>query len=515
MPGPAGLELPVGNAPAAHLHKLTVPEFNNSLHDLLGTAAPVAAVEPDLMVNGFATIGASSVAPSPGGVELYESTIRAATTFAFADATHVASALACVPTATTDMSCLTRAIAAFGRRAFRRPLTSEETTRFVGYVTTIGNQPGSSLFIGLRHAIDAILQSPYFLYRVELGAPSAQDGGRSKYDGFEVASRMASTFWTSVPDDALLDAAQQGALDTPDGIRTQAQRMLADPRVHRSVSFFVDQLFDAQRLSQSEKDPMMFPTWTDTLRDAMLQELELRFDNAIFTDKSDFLNLFDGRTTFVNNELARFYGVAESPMDMFHRVDMPADSPRVGLLGAGAVLAGHALPQRTSPTARGKFVNEMLLCRTVAPPPMAFPFPDATDTNVTVRQRLTAHRANPFCASCHGVTDPIGLGMENFDTTGKFRTMDNGAPIDASGTLDNMPFNDLADLGGVLRKEAVLGPCFISKMYASSLGRIAINLDAPALEQLAMHFTAAGNRIGDMLVDLVASDSFRFVEPSK
>jgi hypothetical protein len=291
--------------------------------------------------------------------------------------------------------------------------------------------------------------------------------------------------------------------------------MLADPRVHRSASFFVDQLFDAQRLSQSEKDPMMFPAWTSTLRDAMLQELELRFDNAIFTDKADFLSLFDGHTTFVNNELARFYGVAEAPTDVFHRVDLPADSPRVGLLGAGAILAGHALPQRTSPTARGKFVNEMLLCRTVAPPPMAFPFPDPTDMNVTVRQRLTAHRANPYCASCHGVTDPIGLGMENFDTTGKFRTTDNGGQIDASGTLDNMPFMNLADLGAVLRKEPVLGPCFISKWYASSLGRIAISLDAPALEQLAMHFTAAGNHIGDMLVDLVASDSFRFVEPSK
>jgi hypothetical protein len=259
----------------------------------------------------------------------------------------------------------------------------------------------------------------------------------------------------------------------------------------------------------------MFPTWTETLRAAMLLELEMRFDNAILTDKSDFLDLFDGHTTFVNNELARFYGVAEATMDAFHRVDMPADSPRVGLLGAGAILAGHALPQRTSPTARGKFVNEMLLCRTVAPPPMAFPFPDATDTNVTVRQRLTAHRANPFCASCHAVTDPIGLGMENFDTTGKFRTTDNGAQIDASGTLDGMSFNNLADLGSVLRKEPVLGVCFISKWYASSLGRQAINLDAPALDRLAMSFTAAGNHIGNMLVDLVASDSFRFVEPSK
>jgi hypothetical protein len=496
------------------MHKLTTMEFANSVHDLLGNAAPVPNVEPDLIVDGFATIGASSVAVSPNGIGLYEAAIASATAFAFADATRAAGVLPCVPQSMTDTACFTRAITTFGRRAFRRPLTQAETTLFVGLATTIGNQAGSSVLIALRHTANAILQSPSFLYRMELGAPSPQDGGRIKYDGFEIASRLAGTLWTSVPDNALLDAAD--TLVTPDAVRAQAQRLLADPRVHRSMVAFVDQLFDAQKLSQTEKDPQMFPTWTTSLRDAMLQELEMRIDDMTFTQKGNFLDLFQSRTTFVNNELARHYGLPEAGMDGFRKVDFPADSPRTGLLGAGAILVSHAYPQRTSPTSRGKFVNERLLCRIIAPPPNDVPpLPPELDPTLTFRQVLTMHRTEPRCAACHGVMDPIGFAMENFDSVAKYRTTDHGQPIDPTGEVDGMNFNNLVELGAVIEKEAVLGPCLVSKMYANVLGRSANVLDGPALDGLATRFASGGNKFDEMLVDLVTSDSFRFVEPSK
>jgi hypothetical protein len=500
--------------PAAHLHKLTTMEFANSVHDLLGSAAPLPNVEPDLIVDGFATIGASSVAISPSGVGLYEAAIASATAFAFADATRAASVLPCVPQAMTDMACFTQAISAFGRRAFRRPLTPSETTLFAGVATTVGSRAGSTVLTALRHTVNAILQSPGFLYREELGAPSAPDGGRLKYNGFEVASRLAATVWSSVPDNRLLDAAD--TLATPDGIRAQAQRMLADDRVHRSMAAFVDQLFDASLLGQTEKDTQMFPTWTASLRSAMLQELELRIDDMTFAQKGNFFDLFQSRTTFVNNELARHYGLPEAGTDTFRKVEFPADSPRVGLLGAGAILVAHAHPQRTSPTARGKFVNEMLLCRIISPPPNDVPpLPPTLDPNQTFRQVLTMHRTEPRCAACHGVMDPIGFGMENFDTTGKYRTTDHGQPVDASGDLDGNKFSNLAELGAAMQKEAVLGPCLISKMYANALGRKANEIDGPALDRLSVQFASGGNRVDQMLVDLVTSDSFRFVEPSK
>jgi hypothetical protein len=489
-------------------------EFANSVHDLLGSGAPVPNVEPDLMVDGFAAIGASSVAVSPSGVGLYETAVASATAFAFADATRAASVLPCVPQAVTDTACFTRAISEFGRRAYRRPLTPSEITLFTGVATTIGNQAGSSVLIALRHTVNAILQSAGFLYREELGATSPQDGGRLKYDGFEMASRLAGTLWTSVPDNALLDAAD--TLATPDGIRTQAQRMLADARVHRSMAAFVDQLFDAKLLSQTEKDTQMFPTWTESLRSAMMQELELRIDDMTFTQKGNFFDLFQSRTTFVNNELARHYGLPEAGTDVFRKVDFPADTPRVGLLGAGAILVSHAHPQRTSPTARGKFVNEMLLCRIIAPPPNDVPpLPPTLDPNATFRQVLTMHRTEPRCAACHGVMDPIGFGMEYFDTTGKYRTSDHGQPVDATGDLDGTKFSNLAELGAAIQKEEVLGPCLISKMYANALGRRANEIDGPALDRLAVQFASGGNRVDAMLVDFVTSDSFRFVEPSQ
>ncbi len=515
--GPSSLlGLAPGPTPTARLHKLTTFEFANSLHGLLGSAVPVAPVETDYLVNGFATIGASTVTASPAGVGLYETAIAGATSYAFADATRAATALSCVPKATTDTACLTQAVNAFGRRAFRRPLTATETMRYVDLVTTIGNQAGSDILTGLRYGVSAILQSPKFLYRLELGAPNEADGGRVKYGSFEVASRLAATLWSSVPDDAVLDAAAQDSLATPDGIRVQAIRMLADQRVHRALASFVDQLFDARLLPEADKDAQMFPAFTPTLRSAMQQEIQLRFDDLVYGQKGDYLSIFESRTTFVNNELARFYGVPEAMPDTFHRVELPADSPRVGLLGSGMVLAVHARPQRTSPTLRGRFVNEMLLCRTIPPPPPGVPpFPEAADANATVRDRLTMHRVSPTCASCHGIMDPIGFGMENFDSSGKYQTTDNGKTIDASGEIDGMAFTNLATLGAVIQKEPVAGPCLISKLYASALGRTPIALDSVALDRLAERFAAAGNKVDQLLVDLVTSDSFRFVEPPK
>jgi hypothetical protein len=519
--GPQGaasvLNLPAAPLSTAGLHRLTAWEFSNSLQDLLGHDVPLAPVEADTLVGGFATVGASSVSVSPAGVGQYETVLGNATAYALKDATRASSVLACTPKVTTDTACMTQAINAFGRRAFRRPLTSAETTSFLTVATNIGNQSGSTALNGVRYAVWGMLQSPDFLYRVELGAPSSADGGRLKYTSFEMASRLAATLWASVPDDAVLDAAAQDALSAPAGVVAQAQRMLADARSHRSLSAFVDQLFDAFSLGQADKDIAMYPAYTPTLRTAMLQELELRVDDMVFTQKGDYLSLFESTSTFVNQELATFYGVPFAATDGgFHRVDLPSGTPRVGLLGSAAILAGHGHEQLTSPTHRGKFVDEMLLCRTIPPPPPGVPpLPAMAPPGSTVRQILTTHRTQAQCAACHALMDPIGFGMENFDTTGQYRTADNGQPIDASGSLDGMTFSTLGQLGTALRKNAAVGPCVVSKIYENALGRLPVALDGPALDQLIAKFAAAGNRIDQLFVDLVANDGFRFVAPKQ
>lgn len=511
----ADLNLPPGDAPSAHLHKLTAAEFANSVHDLLGADAPLGAVEPDSIVSGFSTVGASTVAMSPAGVGLYETATGSATDFAFSDAAHAGKVLPCVPADTNDSACITQALNAFGRRAFRRPLTADEGARFSTLAASIGGESGSNILIGMKHAVWAILQSPSFLYRVELGAPSAADGGRVKYSSWEMASRLAGVLWASVPDDALLDVAAKDGLSTADGVSAQAQRMLADPNAHRAVQAFTDDLYGLQLLDEASKDPAVFPKFTSTLPAAMRTELEQRIDDMVFTTKGDFLSLYDDKSTFVNQELAAYYGIAAPSGNGFQRAALPSDSPRVGLLGAGAILVAYGLPQRTSPTSRGKFVLSSFLCKDVPPPPPGVPpLPAMADANATMRERMTVHRSDPSCSSCHSLMDPIGFGMEDFDSAGQYRTKDNGSPIDATGTLtDGSAFTDLASLGSALRKEAIAGPCFVSKVYASALGRVAIDLDGAAVSALATKFASSGNRADELLLSVIASDSFRFVAP--
>ena len=517
--GTVNLNLPVGDAPIARLHKLTAAEFANSVHDLLGDDAPLSAVDPDnIPLSGFASVGASTVAMSAAGVGLYESATGAATEFVFADATKAAKVLSCVPATMTDSACLTKGLNALGRRAFRRPLTADESARFAKLATNIAAAAGGTPLMGLRHAVWAMLQSPSFLYRAELGVASAADGGRLKYTSYEVASRLAGVIWNGAPDDAVLDAAASDSLATPEGIKTQAQRMLADPKAHRALTAFIDDLFSVAHLKEATKDPSLFPKWTPTLQAAMQTELERRIDDVVFTTKADFLSLFDSKTTFVNKELASFYGLPAPAGNGFEAATFPADSPRVGLLGAGAILAEFALPSRSSPTERGKFINAALLCVNVPdPPPNVVPqLPTMLDATHTMRERMTAHRTSPSCASCHQIMDPMGFALEHFDSSGSYRADDGGKPIDASGALtDGASFDGLAQLATVLRKEPVAGPCFVSKIYQNSLGRAALDLDSAAIAALAKQFAASQNHADQLLVDMVSSDAFRFVAPSK
>ncbi len=515
----AVLALPNGAKPIARLHRLTTAEFQHSLQDLLGEGVPLGPTDPDSVVSGFASIGASAVSVSPSGVGQYEDAARAATTFVFADPARITAQLGCSPASATDAACIGKIVTSFGRRAFRRPLTDAETQRFTALATGIAGEAGSDALTGVRHALNAILQSPTFLYRVELGAPSAADGGRLKYSDFEMASRLAATLWNSVPDDGLLDAAAAGSLATPEGVKAQAERLLADPKAHRALRAFGDELFGVRHLEEATKDTTLFTTWNDSLKEAMREELALRLEDVVFTQKSDFLALYDSRTTFVNNDLARFYGLPEGSANGFFKAEFPPESHRAGLLGAGAILAGHALPQRTSPTSRGKFVAESLLCTIVPPPPnMVPPLPPQAGSDATLRERLTLHREAAACRGCHALMDPMGFGMEDFDAVGLYRTQDNDKPIDATGDLtgdglDGSTFNGLAELGAALRKQPILAPCLVSQLFAEAQGRPSIELDRGQLNELTAGFTGSQNRLDQLLLALVASDGFRFVEP--
>ena len=505
--------------PTASMHKLSIVEFTNSLHDLLGSPPPDAtALEADTQVNGFRSISGSVAAVSPTGVSQYEAAINAATQFAFANATQAAMVLSCVPTSATDANCpLSKVLGTFGRRAFRRPLTTADVTRYAGVATDIAQEPGGSILVGLKYAVSAILQSPEFLYRVELGAPSAADGGRTKYTDFEMASRLASLLWGSVPDEALLDAAASGKLSTAEGVLAQANAMVSSQKVHQSFNDFANDLYgmdpsSGMPLSTTFKDPKFYPNWTMTLPTAMQQELTMRIDDVAFN--GDYLSLYDSPVVFVNNELAKIYGLPQQAVDGFRKVTLDAGSPRLGILGSAAMLAANGLPQRTSPTLRGRFVAEQLLCKTVPPPPdnVNLGALDMPPAGTPIRVVLEQHRKNPSCAACHALMDPIGLGLDNFDSVGAYRTMENGAPIDATGDLDGVAFKDEASLSTAIRNHPNAAACFVTKLYEHALGRAPLAVDAPVLASLSKQFDEKGHRANQLLVDIVSSDAYRFVE---
>ncbi len=505
--------------PAPTLRKLTIAEFTNSIHDLLGSNAPVPSqLEPDQQLDGFRSVSASVVAVSPTGVSQYEMAINGAAQYAFSSAAQAATVLSCVPASATDTACpLGQVLGAFGRRAFRRTLTAADLTRYVSVATDIAQEPGGSMLVGLKYAVSAILQSPEFLYRVELGAPSAADGGRNKYTSFEMASRLASLLWVSVPDDALMNAAASGSLSTPAGVLAQAKTMLASPKAHQSIANFANDLYgmdpsSGTPLTTTFKDAAFYPNWTKTLPVAMQQELLMRVDDVAFA--GDYLSLYDSPTVFVNNELAKIYGLPQAATDGFRKATLPTGSPRVGLLGAGAILASNGLPQRSSPTLRGRFVAQQLLCKVVPPPP------GNVNTNVldmlpagsSVKATLEAHRQNAACAACHALMDPVGLGLENFDSVGAYRTTANNVAIDATGVLDGVPFQDEASLAKVLRNHPQAAACFVGKLYEQAQGREPLPVDGPVVASLSKQFETSGHRADQLLLDIASNDAYRFVE---
>ena len=502
--------------PGPTLRRLTEAEFRHSVQDLLGPVT-LSTVEADAAQDGFFAVGAARVALSPAGVAQYEAALGEAVTQAFADPVALAQRLVCVPALLTDTACFRDAIAKFGRRAWRRPLTGDELDRYMAIAATIGAESGSASE-ALRYALWGILQSPNFLYRVELGAASPEDGGRLRFSDYELASRMAFTLWNTLPDEALLDAAEAGGLADAAGVASETTRMLADPRAKQGVENFIAELYSLWLLDEKLKDDILYPEWTPTLRAAMRDELLMRIDEVVFTAPTDFFSLYDSRKVFVNNELAAVYGLPASEPDMWRSAELAEDSPRKGLIGSGLILAMNSLPARTSATERGQFIAESLLCRTVPPPP------PTVDTNLdkdemdnepkTLREKLEPHRVDPACSGCHNITDPLGLALEHFDTMGRYREFDQGLVIDASGDLDGLPFVDGAELATLLRGHPDAASCLVRKLYTYAAGRQPYKLEGETLLGIEDTLAGAGNRFDQLLRALVTHEDFRFANPA-
>ena len=505
-----------GPPSAGQLRRLSPAQFRRSLQDLLGNVGMLPPTEEAPAGASLKAIGASITAFSPLGIEQFETAVGAALDVVWADTARRDSLVGCMPAA-WDEACARSFVRAFGRRAWRRPLTADEENRYVS-LGSAEAADSKSFPLAARAIASGLLQSPHFLYRVEIGGSPIAGAAYSRFTGYETASRLSYLFWGTTPDATGLDAAATGALDTPEGVHKEVDRLLASNRVVDGFYEMVEDLMSLDAVDMMSKDTKLFPQLTPTLRQAMRQEILRMFRDAALDRDADLMELYSTDRTFVNAELGNLYGVTTTGTDVV-AVQLPADQPRAGLLTASAILAVQDKPYQTSPTRRGAFFWRSLMCTHIPDPPPGVNVniqPPPAGVVLSRRQLLAGHATDPSCAGCHGIMDPIGLAFENFDAMGAYRTKDeNGQPIDAHGELNGKPFAGPRELGMLLRQSDEARACMTRRIYRFATGRNENGYDDAQIALLDKAFNQAGRKFKSLVSSLAVSDGFRNVSLTK
>jgi hypothetical protein len=495
--------------PGATLRRLTPVQYKNAVQQLLGVELDVSALTAISPLSGLQAIGASTVALAEVDLEAFERLANEAAEKAFSDA---AARMRIVGCDAAQAACADEFVTSFGRRAFRRPLSADERTRYAA-LHAQALAMTSDAWLALRVVTSAFLQSPSFLYREELPAGAA---GADALDSYALASRLSFFIANAPPDRELLDAAESGALATEAGLRAQAERLMQTDAGRAAVEELLTDYLRLDALDSLAKLSDVYPEATPELAAAMKAETLRALEAHLFERRGDFREVFTTKKTFVNEALAELYDVdmlgADGSGSELVEIELPASGPRAGLITHASFLATHAHPARTSPTKRGKFIREALLCQAIpAPPPnVDTSLPDTSDAR-TLREKLTEHRENPACASCHTLMDPIGLGLEHFDAIGAFRMNENGADIDASGELDGVAFDDARGLGAALAAHPKLVSCFARTLYRYARGALEHASEEPAIEALTAAFASDGHVVPALMLHIVSDPAFRRV----
>jgi hypothetical protein len=485
------------------LRRLTRGEYDRTVRDLLGDTRGLAKSFPQEEIeHGFDN---AAELRSVSDV-LSEDYLAAAEQLATAAVAKLDALIGCDGKA-GEPACLDRLLDGFGKRAWRRPLFPEEREHLKKVFT---DSRTTSFADGVQGVIEVMLLSPQFIYRVERGvAVAGADYARLTHH--EMASRLSYTLWGTMPDEALFAAADAGKLGTRAEVAAQAKRMLDDPRAADMVTGFAGQWLQLDKLADSEKDVTVYKTYKPELLGLFREESEAFVQNVWKTD-AKLTTLLTAPYTFVNGALAQFYGISGVTGDAFQKVPAEAGH-RAGLLTQASLLAANAAPDQSSPVHRGVFVREQLFCNELPPPPPEVNAnPPALDPKQTTAERFAAHRADPKCAGCHELIDPIGLGFENFDGIGLWRSMEGSKPVDAHGNIAGTdvagPFNGALELSDKLARSKDVSTCMVTHWFRFGNGRDVGSEDACTIETLTGAFKQGSIR--DLLMALVQSDAFFF-----
>jgi hypothetical protein len=491
------------------VRRLTVYEYDNALRDLLGDdTRPGATLLPEdartPFDNAFASQSASRVL-----VEAAETLAREAAERLAADPARRDQIVGCEGAAPDDGECMRDFVTRFGRRALRRPLDAAELDEIVALGLEVAAE-AQSFDTGALVVLRALLQDPSFLYRIERGTAVTDADGDAlwRLDAFEVATRMSFVLWGSVPDDALLDAAAAGELDDGEGRRASAMRMLADSRARTHAQRFHAAWLGYERLPH---EPEMVA--------AMRRESDALVERVVFDDAGPWTDLLRMRESWIDAMLADIYAVA-APDDAWGWVDLSGTS-RQGILSHASFLSVASNALETSPVKRGKLVRERLMCSPIPPPPpdVAADSPPEGLESECKSDRYTQHRADPACAACHELMDPVGFGLEEYDRWGAYREFDyvpeeeipnTDCPIDGQGELVGVgTFRGPAELSELLVGNEIVQACVVQQVYSYAMGHAIDTDDLPFVDELTATFGSAG-RFDELLLALVAADAFAY-----
>jgi hypothetical protein len=489
--------------------RLTAIELERALRDVFAPVAlPPLTLAGDVAIDGFDNVSAGQAA-TPGFVEGLQSAVKVAVQAALANA----SFLGCKPQgAAEEDACARATLERIVPKAFRRPIAADELSDLVQVYVDV-RKNGATFSEGLAASLSATLQMPDFVYRIELGSGPAVNG-KVTLTNHEMASRLAFFLWDAPPDRTLLDAAQNGALQTPEQLETQARRMFSDPRAKEAVAHFNEQWLHLDKFARTNKDAALYPQFDAQMRNAMRVSLDKYIERAFFEEGS-LTSLLIGKEAYVNNLLAPLYGVS-APGPDFRLVTLDP-SQRSGLLTQVGVMAMLAHEKDHAPILRGVFVLDNLLCTPAPPPPKDIPPAPAVEPGMpkTTRERMQKqHTAQASCKGCHETIDGVGFTFENYDTLGQWRTTENGQPLDSSGFFfdpkgDRVLVQNAVELSQKLAESTMVRDCLTKRWYSYALGAGREDVKPGHIATLAASFQNAKLDMRELVIAMIKAESFR------
>lgn len=488
--------------------RLTTAQYQRTLRALFPKVTlPAVDLPREVTVGGFVN-NSRSQAPSPALIEQLLANATAVATAALVDPTKVLPCKA--STAAEETSCGHAFVEDLGRRAFRRPLASDEIARFEGQFDAARTAYGFP--VALRMTIETLLQTPQFLYLTELG--QRQSDGRYALTSYELASRLSYFLWNSMPDDALLAAAGNGELATPAGIEKQARRLLSDPQARDAVATFQEQWLRIDHIDDLSRSATSFPAWNDATSPAALRASTAAYADYLFWDRGTLAAYLTDSNGFVSNETSAFFGVPST--DATAKL-LPLDpAQRSGILTYPGLMAAFAHSLDDAPVQRGVFVLDRFLCAPTPPPPPGVnqATPPQGATPKTTRERIAQTHEQGTCAGCHKIIDGIGFGFSHYDATGAWRNTDSGQPVDATGSLVGTdvdgPFDGAVALGQKLAQSKQVQSCVSTQWLRYSLGLAPNEINKTMVDPVTDSFRQKGIDVRELVVAVVKSDAFRY-----